>query len=641
MRPSVDQVPEAADWRFLWAPNSIPSRGRGGDGRHARSGMTPWGEIAFQLGGAEASNVLRKPRAASARPRPAMSSGIPAARPSGPDPHGRADELHQPQPQERPVRPALSTSCTTCRKTARGRDNVVLVVSIPASELEMKAEDQSDYDRFKKMLDRLGKPVMMAAEAETSEIIRRRLFEWDQRAMSPGRAGHAEQGRSLRPATNMRTGCWIIGSMFPAWFPVDDAREAVLRDLPVPSRRAFRLRAQMAIAAPIPADPRRASAARPWVSHAYQSGFKGAHRDRLIGMGTAPLDDPLFRACSVRAARRGSPGGCVTTDIVGKPDSFAMRLDSAAVETIKKARLHRKVATSIFFESSGGQQPRRRASPEIRLAVGEPNLDMGNVETVLEALQTNCYYLTTENNRYRFSLRRISTSSCPIAAPTSSSHASTNGCRSEIQKVFADQAGVERVFFPERSNQVPDRPVITLIVLAPEQGLEESETVALCRAGDARVRQLRPDLQECADLVPSRTPRPVSTTKRGSSWPGRTSRTRNRDRLDETQRHQLAQSLKKAERDLREAVWRTYKNVWLLGRDNAIRTIDLGLVHSSAADSLAGLILRRLRQDDEAVDSVNRQLPGPQLAAGADGVEHQGRSGRVLRVTQVPAAVSR
>lgn len=33
------------------------------------------------------------------------------------------------------------------------------------------------------------------------------------------------------------------------------------------------------------------------------------------------------------------------------------------------------------------------------------------------------------------------------------------------------------------------------------------------------------------------------------------------DRLDDAQRHQLAQSLKKSERDLREAVWRTYKTI--------------------------------------------------------------------------------
>src|SRR5690606_22980994 len=39
---------------------------------------------------------------------------------------------------------------------ARARDNTVLCVSIPASELEMNAEDQRDYDSYKKLLDRIG-----------------------------------------------------------------------------------------------------------------------------------------------------------------------------------------------------------------------------------------------------------------------------------------------------------------------------------------------------------------------------------------------------------------------------------------------------------------------------------------------------
>src|SRR5260370_21855834 len=58
---------------------------------------------------------------------------------------------------------------------ARGQKNLVLAVSVPASELEMSAEDQADFTRFKKLLDRLGKPVIMSADAETSEIIRRPL----------------------------------------------------------------------------------------------------------------------------------------------------------------------------------------------------------------------------------------------------------------------------------------------------------------------------------------------------------------------------------------------------------------------------------------------------------------------------------
>jgi len=49
---------------------------------------------------------------------------------------------------------------------------------------------------------------------------------------------------------------------------------------------------------------------------------------------------------------------------------------------------------------------------------------------------------------------------------------------------------------------------------------------------------------------------------------GKTSRTEGSDlKLDETQRRQLEENVKKAQRDLREAVWRTYKNVLLLGKD--------------------------------------------------------------------------
>ena len=49
--------------------------------------------------------------------------------------------------------------------------------------------------------------------------------------------------------------------------------------------------------------------------------------------------------------------------------------------------------------------------------------------------------------------------------------------RAEVQKVFASQAGVERVYFPERSNQIPDRPVIAIVVLAPDQGLGDAQTL--------------------------------------------------------------------------------------------------------------------------------------------------------------------
>jgi len=70
-------------------------------------------------------------------------------------------------------------------------------------------------------------------------------------------------------------------------------------------------------------------------------------------------------------------------------------------------------------------------------------------------------------------------------------------------------------------------------------------------------------------------------------------------KLDETQVHQLAENLKKARRDLKETIWRTYKNLMLLGKDNTVKRVDLGLVHSSAATDLVSLIVSRLSSDGD------------------------------------------
>ena len=63
--------------------------------------------------------------------------------------------------------------------------------------------------------------------------------------------------------------------------------------------------------------------------------------------------------------------------------------------------------------------------------------------------------------------------------------------------------------------------------------------------------------------------------------------------------HQLEENLKKAQRDLKETIWRTYKNLMLLGKDNALKRVDLGLIHSSAASDLVSLIVSRLNSDGD------------------------------------------
>src|SRR5204862_5784753 len=61
----------------------------------------------------------------------------------------------------------------------RSRNNAVLCVSVPSSsDVEMNPDDHRDYEALKQSLDRLGKAILMSADKEMAEIIRRRLFEW-------------------------------------------------------------------------------------------------------------------------------------------------------------------------------------------------------------------------------------------------------------------------------------------------------------------------------------------------------------------------------------------------------------------------------------------------------------------------------
>jgi predicted AAA+ superfamily ATPase len=431
-----------------------PIAGRGGsDGTPRRH--TPWGEIAYQIGEERAFAVVAKHD----------EQGI---APGG-------DVIRDFLPRDRPVlilMDELMNFVNRSRKSgmagqlysflhnlseeARGRNNMVLAVSIPASELEMSADDQSDYERFKKLLDRVGKAVMMSAESETSEIIRRRLFEWDENAVTA-------DGRVLLTREALATcndfGDWVRDHrhQVPEQFPFDGARDTFAATYPFhPTVLSVFERKWQAL----PRFQQTRGILRLlalWVARAYQDGFKGAHRDPLIGLGTAPLDDSQFRAAMFEQLGEHRLEAAVTTDICGKKDSHAVRLDAEAVETIKKARLHRKVATAIFFESNGGMSRAEATIPEIRLAVAEPDIDVGNVETVLEALTEACYYLTVERNRYHFSFRENLNKRYADRRANIKNEAIEESIRAEIQKVFSGSAGVERIFYPERSNQIPPR----------------------------------------------------------------------------------------------------------------------------------------------------------------------------------------
>ena len=209
----VSSVPGAATAVFVGTEfDSIAGRG-GADGTPQR--RTPWGEIAFQLGGPKRFSVVEEHDKKLTAP-----GGDVIERMLGQDQPTLIllDELMNYISRSR--RSGLSTQLYdflhNLSEVARGRPNVVLAVSIPASELEMTTEDQSDFERYKKLLDRVGKAIIMSAETETSEIIRRRLFEW---------GGIPREART----TAAEYAEWLQANkqQLPSWFPVEHSRKAI------------------------------------------------------------------------------------------------------------------------------------------------------------------------------------------------------------------------------------------------------------------------------------------------------------------------------------------------------------------------------------------------------------------------------
>jgi hypothetical protein len=78
--------------------------------------------------------------------------------------------------------------------------------------------------------------------------------------------------------------------------------------------------------------------------------------------------------------------------------------------------------------------------------------------------------------------------------------------------------------------------------------------------------------------------------------------------LEESQKKQLQDNVKKARRDLKESIWRSYNHLALLAKDNSLKTVELGLVHSSAAESPISNILNRLSTDGDVEKGVGPQF---------------------------------
>jgi len=365
-----------------------------------------------------------------------------------------------------------------------------------------------------------------------------------------------------------------------------------------------------------------------WISWAYRTGFAEARREALITLGSAPLDVPDFRG--VALGQLGDPRlvTALDSDVCG-PQSHARTLDADTKGALRS--IHRRAGTVIFFESSGGQKDRVAHLPELRFALGEPDLDTTSVDTAALALEEKSYFVRRVGSdgfkithqptmKKVVNDRRASLDEDSEVKPT---------MRDVVRKEFERGATVPLVCFPADGAAVQDTPRLTLVLMDPGQEWDAAakdlrRTVAEWTRQRGNSPRLYPgalvwclrkpgrDLREKVEtwLAWQKVAREVAQGTLGSEF----------DAADRDVRGKLAV----AEDTAKDEVWAGYRFAVVAdaAEPDGLKAIDLGAGHSSASETLCGRVITALKSqallnESVGVGYIDRNWPPALKASGA------------------------
>ena len=491
-----------------------------------------------------------------------------------------------------------------------GTRRAAAVVSLPRSQVEMTDWDQQWQERITKVVRRVARDLIANDESEISEVVRRRLFA--------DLGGKRIRGKVARAYADW---CFERSARLPAeWLAVDTATtEARSRDFlrgrfevcyPFhPATLSVFQRKWRALAQFQQTRGALAMLAQ-WVSWAAREQFTRARTEPLITLGSAPLDVPEFRALVLGQLGEDRLDTAIGADVAG-PHPHAKALDVDARGALRD--IHRRVGTAILFESSGGQVDKVAHLPELRFALGEPDVDTATVDNAAAALETAGFFIRkvgTDGYRihHQATLKKV------VSDRRASLDEDTEvkpAMRRLVESEFRRDAALPVVAFPPDNAAVPDSPRLALVVLDPETEWRSGGEAVGRIATWTRERGTSPRLypaslvwcarktgRELRDRVAlwlawQRVAREVAEGLLGAEF-------------DRAARNEAQTRVRDAETAARDEVWAGYRFVALADSRAAegLRILDLGAGHASASETLSARILGALRSEALLSDSV-------------------------------------
>ena len=365
-----------------------------------------------------------------------------------------------------------------------------------------------------------------------------------------------------------------------------------------------------------------------WISWASREQFKKARNEPLLTLGSAPLDVPEFRAVVLGQLGQQRLDAAIEADLAGDT-AHAKALDVDAKGSLRD--IHRRVGTAILFESSGGQVDKVAHLPELRFALGEPEVETTTIDNAAMALETSGFFLRKFGaDGYRIhhqaTLRKV------VSDRRASLDDETEikpAVRKVVQDEFARGASVPVIYFPESGDAVQDSPRLTLVVLDPSEEWRGNGQLIQRIARWTRERRRSPrlypaalvwcirkpgrELRESVEiwLAWRRVAQEVAQGVLGAEF-------------DRTDRAGVQARVRDAEQEAKEEVWGGYRFVTLADGNSpdGLKVIDLGAGHSSSNETLCGRVLaglkaRALLNESVGAGYIDRHWPPVFKDAGA------------------------
>ena len=509
-----------------------------------------------------------------------------------------------------------------------GTTRAAAVISLPRSQVEMTDWDQQWQERITKVVRRVARDLIANDESEISEVVRRRLFE----DLGPERIRR-------KVAKTYADWCFERSARLPSeWLAVDTATtEAKARDFlkgrfeacyPFhPATLSVFQRKWRSLAQFQQTRGALAMLAQ-WISQAARKQFHNARTEPLITLGSAPLYVPEFRAVVLGQLGETRLDVAIEADLAG-PMAHAQALDVDTQGTLRD--IHRRVGTTVLFESSGGQVDKVAHLPELRFALGEPEVDTTTIDNAASALEASGFFIRkvgTDGYRihHQATLKKV------VSDRRASLDEETEikpAIRKLVGGEFRPGATLPIGFFPEDSAAVQDSPRLALIVLDPEtewmNGNPVVERIGHWTKERGKSPRLYPgSLVWCARkpgrglrekvelwLAWKRVAREVAEGILGTEY----------DRAD---RSQVQTYIRNAEEAAKDEVWAGYRFVALADtrEEHGLKIIDLGAGHSSASETLCGRIIGALKSEallNESVGAgyIDRHWPPALKESGA------------------------